>query len=337
MEPLELIILVFGLICFIHSFVLALVILSLSNEKHDESKSWLSAILLVLSVRIGKSVAHLYWGNIFPVPAIFFSHGLNFLIGPFLYIYFLRLRREKVRGLFLHFIPGIILMIAAPFIPVYWWQEVYGLLIIQTLVYLVLSYTQIERFLNFKGLIEGWKNMLFLTVGGVCLSYFSVIIFDLNQYILPVITYAILVYIMTLYLLKGRDIKKLISIREKYKSSSLGESQRIAIMKELNDLVINEQLYTNSSIGLKQIAEKMGIHESYVSQTISTEMQINFNEWINNMRIEEVCASIRKDQQQLMSIEQHAFSSGFSSMSTFYSVFKKVKGITPKQFQKTIK
>lgn len=333
MEQTKLVIIVFGLICFVHSFVLALVILSLSGEKHDKSKNWLSAILLVLSVRIGKSIAHLYFENDFPIPIIFFAHGLNFLIGPFLYMYFVKLSRENPTFPFLHFFPAVLIMVCAPIIPAHWWQEIYGLLIVQTLVYLILAFTKIHHFLRFNDVLEGWKNMLFLTVGGVCLSYFIVVLFDLNQYILPVITYAILVYIMTLYLLKGKDIKKLISLQEKYKTSNLGESQRAAILRQLNDVVQSEKMYVDSLLSLRTIAEKIGIQESYISQTISSELEINFNEWINTMRIDEVCKSLQKDKNKLMTIEQHAFSSGFNSMSTFYTVFRKIKGVTPKQYQ----
>ena len=336
MEPNKIIILVFGLICFVHSFVLALVILSLSEEKHDKSKNWLSAILLVLSTRIGKSVGHLYFGNVFPIPAIFFSHGLNFLIGPFLYIYFLRLKREKVKGLWFHFLPGGLLMAFSTMIPVDWWQEIYGLLIVQTLTYLFLSYRKIDQFLSFKNLLLGWKNMLFLTVGGVSVSFFAVILFDLNQYILPIFTYAILVYIMTLYLLKGKDIKKLISIQEKYKSSSLSHTQRSAILAQLDQLLNEEKLYRDPNLSLKLIASKIGIPESYISQTISSELSKNFNEWVNEKRVNEVCELLSNDDKHLMTIEQQAYASGFNSMSTCYTVFKKVKGITPKQYQKAL-
>ena len=161
-------------------------------------------------------------------------------------------------------------------------------------------------------------------------------VFDINQYILPIVTYAILLYIMTLYLLKGKDIKKMISIQEKYRTSSLGTSQQQAIMTQLSQLMQEEKLYTDSALTLKLVAAKMGIQPTYISQTISSKLQVNFNEWVNTMRVKEVCVSIQKDQNQLMTIEQHAYAAGFNSMSTFYSVFKKIKGMTPKEFRGAI-
>lgn len=333
-ETIDLIIIVFGLICFTHSAVLSLVILSLSNEKHDSSKNWLSVLLLVLSIRIGKSISHLYLGDVFPDFAIYLSYGINFLGGPILYAYFCALKKENLKNVKWHFIPGTFLIILSPFLPISWWFVVYIMLIVQTLAYLYFSFRKIDSFFSFDNVLSGWQTVLFLSVSGVSLSYFLVVLFDWNQYLLPIITYAILVYIMTLYLIKGNDIKKLISLQEKYRYSKLSQSQRTAIMNKLNQLLNEQKLYKEADLNLKKISNLIGIQESYISQTISTELNINFNELINNKRIEDLCRDLKRDKNGLMNIEQHAYSNGFSSMSAFYSIFKKSKGVTPTQFRK---
>ena len=123
-------------------------------------------------------------------------------------------------------------------------------------------------------------------------------------------------------------------MKEKYGSAMLSQSQRKVIMSEVEQLFSSKKLHKHPDLSLRLLASEMGIPESYVSQAINMQLGRNFNEYVNERRIEEVCQSLKTDVQNSMTMEQHAFAAGFNSMSSFYGVFRKFMGMTPSQYRK---
>lgn len=327
------VVVVFGLICLVHSVVLSSLILTLPKNDFKNGRLGLTLLLFVFSLRIGKSVLHLYYGDLFPTYAIFVSHSINFAIGPLLYLYYHDLERKSVMNRWVHFMPMVMVLISAPFLPINIWPYLYAILIIQTLIYLIAVVKQVDHLWDFSNTLDRWKSLLFMAVAIISMSYFVVVLFDWNQYLLPILTYSVLLYLMTLYLLKSSDIHELVEIREKYRSSKLSGTQKTAILNQLTALMDNNHLYKDSDLSLKKLSGRLGIQESYISQAINMDLATNFNGFINDYRVNSLCQALEQDRGQLMTIEQHAFAMGFNSLSTCYQVFKSKIGMTPKQFR----
>ncbi len=70
------------------------------------------------------------------------------------------------------------------------------------------------------------------------------------------------------------------------------------------------------------------------SKYLNNVMGMNFNSWINSMRIEEVKEQIEKSPETAMvEIAQHA---GFTDSSAMTKVFKRVTGMTPTQYRNNL-
>jgi AraC-like DNA-binding protein len=61
---------------------------------------------------------------------------------------------------------------------------------------------------------------------------------------------------------------------------------------------------------------------------------MNFSDFINQHRIEEMKIRLTDNRYHHFKIEQIAFDTGFNSKSTFQAAFKKFTGLTPSEYRK---
>ncbi len=69
---------------------------------------------------------------------------------------------------------------------------------------------------------------------------------------------------------------------------------------------------------------------------INTKMNLSFYELINNHRIEEVKRLISDDKNKVYSLLALAFEAGFSSKTSFNTIFKKSEGMTPSEYRSKV-
>ena len=99
---------------------------------------------------------------------------------------------------------------------------------------------------------------------------------------------------------------------------------------ELLELMMIERPYLNPKLTLTELAKILSISNNHLSQIINQYEEVNFHDFVNKYRVEDFIQ--RAQSNQSFSLLAHAFDSGFNSKSTFNSVFKKFKSVTPSQF-----
>ncbi|WP_299119719.1 helix-turn-helix domain-containing protein [uncultured Tenacibaculum sp.] len=107
--------------------------------------------------------------------------------------------------------------------------------------------------------------------------------------------------------------------------------------KLMLEIMQREKLYLDGNLNLRLLSEKVNIKERELSKLIKTHTKKNFYHFVNQFRVQEfkkLLASPKAAQLSLLGLAQE---SGFSSKSTFYTVFKNVEGVTPKQYQESLK
>lgn len=88
-----------------------------------------------------------------------------------------------------------------------------------------------------------------------------------------------------------------------------------------------QKLYMHEGITLNSVANDIGVHARLLSHYINNVYHINFNSWINRLRIHEVCHILETDQDITMS--ELALKAGFTDASAMTKVFKREVGVTP--------
>lgn len=92
------------------------------------------------------------------------------------------------------------------------------------------------------------------------------------------------------------------------------------------------KLYNNPELTLLDVAKKLETNVSIISKTINQGFKMNFNDFINNYRIEEVKKAFDKGEHKKSTLLGIAFNCGFNSKSTFNRAFKKNTGFSPKEY-----
>lgn len=120
---------------------------------------------------------------------------------------------------------------------------------------------------------------------------------------------------------------------EKNSTSKLDEEQKKQIIECLFKLIENK-IYTESSLTLNMLAEKCATNRTYLSIVINEKFKENFNTFINRLRIEEAkrILSLVENNIPLKELYQKL---GFNSYSVFNEAFNKFIGVTPAFFQRT--
>jgi AraC-like DNA-binding protein len=101
---------------------------------------------------------------------------------------------------------------------------------------------------------------------------------------------------------------------------------------KINLLIETEKLYQNPELTLAEVSRKLQTNAAIISRAINQGFQMNFNDFINNYRIEAVKTKFELGEHKKSTLLGLAFDSGFNSKATFNRAFKKNTGFSPKEF-----
>ncbi|MFK7770697.1 MAG: helix-turn-helix domain-containing protein [Saprospiraceae bacterium] len=94
--------------------------------------------------------------------------------------------------------------------------------------------------------------------------------------------------------------------------------------------------YLNPEITLADLAKELHFSSNQLSQIINTEFGKNFNEFINEYRVEMFKSKVKDESVQHLSLLGIAMECGFNSKATFNRVFKKFTQVSPSEYLKNI-
>ncbi|WP_242083396.1 helix-turn-helix domain-containing protein [Aestuariivivens sediminis] len=129
--------------------------------------------------------------------------------------------------------------------------------------------------------------------------------------------------------------RELVKTESEYKKSSLKVEVANDKHQELLDFMEREKPYLNNKLTISELAEDLSLSTNHLSQIINQYEQGNFHDFINKYRVEEFILKAQEDTS--FSLLGLAYDSGFNSKSTFNTVFKKFKSLTPSQYISKLK
>ena len=122
----------------------------------------------------------------------------------------------------------------------------------------------------------------------------------------------------------------------KYSSSKLSEQDKADYENAIRSVMKENSPFLDPGLSLKQLSEILGIRSRHVSQVINERMHLTFHDYINSLRVEYARGLMQKAEEKV-SILEILYESGFNSKSSFNSAFKKVSGITPTEYRRSIR
>lgn len=131
----------------------------------------------------------------------------------------------------------------------------------------------------------------------------------------------------------GIELKDL---KEKYAGSNLEEDEVTGYYTQLLATLEKEKLYLNPDLTLQVLAESLQSSSKLLSQVINQCSGKNFFDFINSYRCKEA-QSLMASLDSKVTIQEILFQSGFNSKSSFNKEFKKLSGLTPTEYRKSVR
>lgn len=89
------------------------------------------------------------------------------------------------------------------------------------------------------------------------------------------------------------------------------------------------QMHYGETISRKEIADALGVHPNYLTACFQDEMQISIVAYINRFRVQKAAEMLDRGEGNITEI---AFKVGFSDSAYFSRLFKREKGLSPREF-----
>ena len=330
----------------LNGFVLSF-FLAFSKGSKKTSNRILALLVFAISLRIGKSVLL----SFFYTPLIIKKIGLTgfISIGPLLYIYLILILEpdsyKKLAHMIIKHSWSIFIFISiCIFLP----RKQY--LVYQHLIYLyiqltLLFYLLISFFLwkknkiifkhnKKKSFILKWSKYLIIGVFFIWLTYYlNIIFYKKIFYLLSPTLYSFILYISIFWIVNKKNFVKIFSQEEKYRHSALTNEESAEYLNLLLKKIKNDKFYLDPNITITQIAELLGILPLYLSQIINKNLNKSFTDFINSYRLEEAKNKLSSEKYSNIKITAISLESGFNSISSFNTAFKKQNNCTPSVFR----
>lgn len=138
------------------------------------------------------------------------------------------------------------------------------------------------------------------------------------------------------YLLKPTRAADILACLNKLADEYIGPEE-ITVIEEngqTNHLVMAAQEYIaehyTDNLSLACVAEKIGISSGYLSTIFAQYLNCGFVDYMNKVRIERACCYL---EQNYLKTYEIAYKVGFNDEKYFSKVFKKLMGMSPKEYR----
>ncbi|MFD0999413.1 helix-turn-helix domain-containing protein [Ohtaekwangia kribbensis] len=325
------IVLVLSCLGVVQALLLCAYLFSLKDKK---ANIVLACMLLALVMVVGKSVA----SNYMMVALWLRNLGIagKLLTGPFLWLYgkILFERRDFSQRDFIHIIPFILYALfcwAIPNATDFTSYLMASLVFAHLAVYLLFCWRYILNNLQGARLLPWYRNIV-LGVTILWFLYVGIFVGVIPVYILGAVFFSFLIYIFS-YLLLKRHVFNL----QKYTNTAMSTEASANLLKHLKQLFEEKEIYLDSAISVKSVAEGLGVSPREVSQVINESVQMNFSEFVNYHRIVKAKSLLAHPDYWQQKIESIAYDCGFGNVTSFNLAFKADTGLTPSQYRNQFK
>lgn len=106
----------------------------------------------------------------------------------------------------------------------------------------------------------------------------------------------------------------------------------LLLIDRIDRNVQDRQPYTQPSWNMDMLSKELGVPKHHLLYIFSHVLQCSFVDYRNELRVKHAQQALRNGISEYQTIESIGRDSGFPSRATFFSVFKKMTGMTPGQY-----
>jgi ligand-binding sensor domain-containing protein/AraC-like DNA-binding protein len=126
------------------------------------------------------------------------------------------------------------------------------------------------------------------------------------------------------------------SQEKKYRNINLTEEEGDEIVRVMQAMMEEQQLYTNPELKVQDLAEHIGVNSAVLSYVFSQRLNTNFSTYVNTYRVNAFKRLMRDDTEKRFTLSAMASQCGFASRTSFFRIFKQITGISPNEYLKSI-
>jgi AraC-like DNA-binding protein len=332
-----------------NGIILSLYLL-LGSKRRIPAAFFLSMLLMMLSIRVGKAV-FVYFNP--QLPKIYLQIGLTacFLIGPSLYYSFRSVltkpdqvppRWKLVWGIQAGLIVVAGILVPYPRYPGAWNHIIVYIIYLQWTIYMIATAFLLRHHLKtffvnagtLNKIEKGWL-LFFLGNAVVFLAYLLSLLgigTKAGMYISAPIFFTCVLYLTIFLNLYGAGLTSLPPSKPERKKIADNDAQ--LWLEKLEKVIRDNALYKDPNLKLSDLAQKINISTHQLSQLLNDNLGKSFSTYINEYRINEACKLISSSGH--LTFEAIGYEVGYNSKSTFYAAFRKIKATTPALYKETL-
>lgn len=309
-------------------------ILALVRLNKKLANRLLASVLLFLAIRIGSCIAGLIYED-FELIGTYLGALSVAMTGPLFYFYQLSLWDQSFRlhpKSYYHLIPAVLVLFAMPIQNMYIIFGLYLFTLLAMVIYVILGFRKSNSAGSSNRLDDiRWKWTIYFNSGiTVILVLFlgQLVFFDPFVYEGIVIGSALVLYFLSLWAVKH---VKLFMYDPRKKN---GQQQIKELGKRIEEILSKEEIFTNPLMNVSRLAKHLRVPAYLVSLAVNDYFERSFPEMLNAIRIQRAELLLIDPKKSHYTIEAIAYESGFSTLSAFYSAFKRANRKTPVEYRK---
>ncbi len=332
------------------------IFLLMKGYKLRQENFYLALILIGFAAILGRVVILGFYEN---HSWVFINLNFILLISPAFYFYAKESSRSTKTPLkinYLHYLPLLIINSGYLLFHVFLKNSVHyrtyliniikvndGFSIIYFSIYLYLTYKIIRAHKSTyaDGLYPLLKKLTFIFIGFFViwlvyilaeLVYYNYSM-ELIYYYPMMLILAVMLYYMSLKVIINDSFLFDIKEMTKRKTFILEEKDSKNLLNTLTIFMNEKKPFLEGDISLITLASSIEVNPKALSYVINEHMHKNFNQYINDWRIEEVKKRLNDKKYSNLKMLTIAFDCGFNSKSTFNLAFKKATGLSPSEYR----
>ena len=113
------------------------------------------------------------------------------------------------------------------------------------------------------------------------------------------------------------------------------EAERIRTPHRATTAIVEHlRCHYTEPLSLDELSRKLNYTPQYISSLFHKDTGMSLQEFLQRMRVEEACRLIEQGEQQMVRIAQKV---GYGDVKHFARVFRRIKGVSPREFRSEIK